>query len=142
MAKEGKEKTIVGRAYNIDDLVRFTIYIYIFLDIRIELQRNRHTIDADHHLSFSATFLPTAFQSASHDDTSYFVCMCQRLASFDATIDDIRHYIERVLSIRVIYFLSLYIKCPAEKKNSIRRTNIEMTYQLLIVIVLLSEHDR
>jgi hypothetical protein len=37
MTIEGKEKMVVGRAYDIDDLATLTIHIYI----RIELQRNR-----------------------------------------------------------------------------------------------------
>jgi len=72
MTKEGKEKMVVERAYDIDDLPSLTTYIYI----RIELQRNRHTSDADRRLPFSVCFLPVAFQSAPHDGTSYFACIC------------------------------------------------------------------
>lgn len=76
MTIEGKEKIVVERAYDIDDLPSLTIYKYIY--IRIELQRNRHTIDADRHFPFfsSVSFQPVAFQSVTHDDTSYFIPMC------------------------------------------------------------------
>jgi len=63
--EEGKEKMVVERAYDIDDLLSLTIYI------RLELQRNRRTIDADRRLPFSVSF-----QSTTHNDISYFVCMC------------------------------------------------------------------
>jgi hypothetical protein len=44
-----KRKIVVERAYDIDDLRSLTIHIdaCVCVCLRIELQRNRHTIDAD-----------------------------------------------------------------------------------------------
>src|SRR5271170_6298558 len=98
MTKEEKEKMLVKRAYDIDDLASFNIYI------RIELQRNRHTIDADRRLSFSVSFLSVAFSISNIRRYFLFYFYVLLFASFDATIiiNNVRHYIERVLAIRVI----------------------------------------
>jgi hypothetical protein len=69
-------------------------------------EKQTYTIDADRRrlrLFFFFFFYPLLFQSATHNDITYFVFECALCpASFDATISDVCHYIERVLSIRVI----------------------------------------
>ena len=71
VTKEGKEKMVVERAHNSDDLPSSLIsYMYI----RINLQRNRHTMDADRHLSASLS-LSIHFFSISSTRRYFQFCL-------------------------------------------------------------------
>ncbi len=65
---------------------------------------------------------PTHYFSISITQRYFLFCLyLKRLASFDATLNDIRHSIERVLSIRVIYFLSLSLSLDTYTHKIFRR---------------------
>jgi hypothetical protein len=95
---------LVQQAYDTNDLATLTIYI------RIELRRNRHTIDADRCLFLSPLLFSfiCCFFDQHTQRYSLFCLYVSRAASFDAT-NGARHNIEWVLYSCHLVFVYPYI---------------------------------